>query len=116
MTEWTIVTVISVLVELLVTVTLPMIKLTNKLTSLDERLTNNEKRVTDVEEDFEKYKESPKQSQKNSGMLSKKTKTKYKISKKRFLFINKENKGGNKLHQTRSSGCSSGTVYHRCWI
>lgn len=47
MTEWTIVTVIAVLVEILATVTLPMIKLTNKITVIEERQENHD---TDIKE------------------------------------------------------------------
>lgn len=64
MTEWTIVTVIAVLVELLFTVTLPAIKLIKQIQVLEDTQKNNGRRLDELEDDFEEYKKSQKQSQK----------------------------------------------------
>lgn len=64
MTEWTIVTVIAVLVELLFTVTLPVIKLIKQIQVLEDTQKNNGRRLDELEDDFEEYKKSQKQSQK----------------------------------------------------
>ena len=64
MTEWTIVTVIAVLVELLFTVTLPAIKLIKQIQVLEDTQKNNGRMLDELEDDFEEYKKSQKQSQK----------------------------------------------------
>lgn len=64
MTEWTIVTVIAVLVELLFTVTLPVIKLIKQIQVLEDTQKNDGRRLGELEDDFEEYKKSQKQSQK----------------------------------------------------
>ena len=64
MTEWTIVTVIAVLVELLFTVTLPAIKLIKQIQVLEDTQKNNGRRLEELGDDFEEYKKSQKQSQK----------------------------------------------------